>query len=173
MDAALEIIASDGLAKLTMREAARRSGVSSGAPYRHFADVAALLSALAAEANELLERTTASAIAAANDDPLSRFRATGVAFVVFAAEHPLHFRLMCDPALAPATDDADTAAITESIEAGLIGGDAADIALAARAAVYGLAHMIADGHFGEVDGERARELAMTVTGVLGSGFVNH
>jgi len=179
MDAALEIIAEVGVSRLSMRELARRTGVSSGAPYRHFADLTDLLSALADEATTYLDR--AHFEAGGRDSPLDRFRSMGVEFAVFAAEFPLHFRLMCDPGLASnqrfmaIQDHADARlekAIAEALEAGQIDGDATAIALTARAAIYGLAHMIVDGHLGEVSPARAAELALAVTSVLGSGFVN-
>ncbi|MEJ2173944.1 MAG: helix-turn-helix domain containing protein, partial [bacterium] len=47
--AAGEILEEQGVAGLSLREAARRAGVSHNAPYRHFADRDVLLAALAAE----------------------------------------------------------------------------------------------------------------------------
>jgi AcrR family transcriptional regulator len=58
VDAALELVAEKGVAGLSVAEAARRTGVSTGAPYRHFASRAALLSAAATVAGrQLLART--------------------------------------------------------------------------------------------------------------------
>ena len=45
-DAALSLLATQPAAKISLREVARRAGVSHNAPYNHFGDRAALLSAL-------------------------------------------------------------------------------------------------------------------------------
>jgi len=56
LSAAWELIESQGVARLSVREAARRAGVSHHAPYRHFADRDALLDALVIEGFEQLEK---------------------------------------------------------------------------------------------------------------------
>jgi AcrR family transcriptional regulator len=61
VDAALELVAEKGVAGLSVAEAARRTGVSAGAPYRHFASRAALLSAAATvSGRQLLARLQAA-----------------------------------------------------------------------------------------------------------------
>ncbi|MBT2879175.1 TetR/AcrR family transcriptional regulator, partial [Streptomyces sp. McG6] len=47
--AARELLEEDGSAGLSLRAVARRAGVSATAPYRHYADREALVSAVAAE----------------------------------------------------------------------------------------------------------------------------
>lgn len=47
--AATELLAESGLASISLREVARRAGVSHNAPYRHFADRDSVLAALAAQ----------------------------------------------------------------------------------------------------------------------------
>lgn len=64
VDAALELVAEKGVAGLSVAEAARRTGVSTGAPYRHFANRAALLSAAAT----VLGRQLLAQLQAAVDD---------------------------------------------------------------------------------------------------------
>jgi len=49
LDAALELLAREGASALTLREVARRAGVTHAAPYRHFTDKQALLAAVAEE----------------------------------------------------------------------------------------------------------------------------
>jgi AcrR family transcriptional regulator len=82
--AAGKLIEKEGLSGLSVREAARRAGVSHNAPYRHFADREALLDGLAQEGVVLLERALAG---------LSG-RELGAAYVRFACGHPQRFRLM-------------------------------------------------------------------------------
>ncbi|WP_151774478.1 TetR/AcrR family transcriptional regulator [Streptomyces abyssomicinicus] len=90
MSAALETIAADGPAALSLRDLARRAGVSHAAPAHHFKDRAGLLTAIAAEGHELL----AGALREAED-----LREAGVRYVRFAREHPAHFQVMFAPQL--------------------------------------------------------------------------
>ena len=78
------MISSDGLDKLTIRSLSRRVGVSRTALYRHFADKAALLSALGADGfRKLTERYRLI-----NSDPsldaLTRLRMIGTEYLKFA-----------------------------------------------------------------------------------------
>lgn len=182
LDAALELIAESGPRGFTMREAARRAGVSSGAPYRHFADVDDLLSALVDEATEALALETGRAVARACDDPLDEFRQTGIAFVRFAVANPAHFRLMTSPELAReptvraeerAAIEASRAAVEASKAAGTVAAaDTATQLLAARSLIYGLARMIVDGQLGDdITPDHAERLAAAVTSVLGVGLI--
>ncbi|MEV4943520.1 TetR/AcrR family transcriptional regulator [Streptomyces zaomyceticus] len=97
--AARELLEEDGSAGLSLRAVARRAGVSATAPYRHYADREALVSAVAAEGyRELAEHLSAAHPAPATPDDLA---AVAVAYVQFALEHPALFRAMfaepCDP----------------------------------------------------------------------------
>src|SRR5688572_15237261 len=96
LDAALEILEEGGSSALTLREVARRAGVSHAAPYRHFADKAALLSAVAEEGFRVVyeEMISRSAMCV---DPVEKLNQVGVAYVLFAVEHPAHFRVMFGP----------------------------------------------------------------------------
>src|SRR3954451_8317311 len=60
--AALELVAEKGVAGLSVAEAARRAGVSSAAPYRHFASRTALLSAAATVAGRRLSEQMEAAV---------------------------------------------------------------------------------------------------------------
>lgn len=95
------ILEAEGLEALSLREVARRAGVSHNAPYRHFADREALLAALAAAGFE----RWAEAMTATGGDRLE----IGVAYVKFAVDHPQMFDLMFGPLLDPA-DHPDLAA---------------------------------------------------------------
>ncbi|MFF9851165.1 TetR/AcrR family transcriptional regulator [Streptomyces litmocidini] len=97
--AARELLEEDGSAGLSLRAVARRAGVSATAPYRHYADREALVSAVAAEGyRELAEHLTAAHPAPSTPDGLA---AVATAYVRFALEHPAMFRVMfaepCDP----------------------------------------------------------------------------
>src|SRR5689334_19621575 len=83
-----KMLEKEGLEALTLREVARRAGVSHSAPYRHFAEREALLAALAAEGFERLGAAQRKAAEAGG------LRAMGEAYVAFALENPQRFRLM-------------------------------------------------------------------------------
>jgi len=100
LDAALSGIAEMGVEAFTLREAARRAGVSPGAPYRHFDSKDALLAAVAEECAGRLGAAMERALAEGGGDAMKHFRRAGVAYVRFAFEHPAHFRVMAHPAVA-------------------------------------------------------------------------
>jgi AcrR family transcriptional regulator len=158
--------------------------VSHAAPAHHFADRAALLSALAAEGFRGLTAALADAGAAsdaAGGDALDRLRALGRAYVGYAVAAPGHFPVMfrfelldCDDAeLLEARmlafsqlEDAVVAAQAEGWAAGS-GADAA--VLTAWASVHGLATLWLDGALPPpLAGVDLDALAVAVTDLVGS-----
>ena len=91
--AAAEVIAERGVGGFSLREVARRAGVSHTAPAHHFGDVRGLMTALAEEGFELLYEAT-SAAAAEFDDPADKLAAIGSAYVEMARTHPAHVQVM-------------------------------------------------------------------------------
>jgi AcrR family transcriptional regulator len=102
IDAALGLIEKEGPASLSLREVARRAGVSTAAPYRHFPSREALLAAVAEEGFRLLGDEIRRAIAAHDDAPRCLGEA-GIAYVLFAAAHPSRYNVMLSPELADRT----------------------------------------------------------------------
>jgi AcrR family transcriptional regulator len=146
--------------------------------YRHFEDKEDLLAAVAAECALRLDALTAEALAKAPDHPLEQFRAQGISIVRFAAAHPEHYRVLCVPGMTARIEgarerfEADRQKIAAAQAAGLVVDlPTDDVMLAAQAAVSGLAHMIIEGQLGPVDDQRATELAIAVTGMLGVGLI--
>lgn len=144
-------------AALSLREAARRAGVSAMAPYRHFVDKDALLAAVATIGFERL----AQALRAGACDKSGRaaLTALGVAYVAFACAHPALFRLMFGakaPAktgdLARASEASYTLLADRVAETGDAEG-ARDRALAHWALVHGLAMLAVDGQMGRFGGD--------------------
>src|ERR1700761_5131951 len=90
--AARELLEEGGEAELSLRAVARRAGVSPAAPYRHYADREALVSAVAAVGyQELAERLAAAHPAPSTPDQLA---SVAVAYVEFALERPALFPIM-------------------------------------------------------------------------------
>jgi AcrR family transcriptional regulator len=93
LDSALEVLSESGVAGFSMREAARRAGVSQSAPKHHFGDARGLLGALAARAyRELCERL--EAVPLTGRDTRERVTALTVEYVAFAGENRALFDLM-------------------------------------------------------------------------------
>jgi len=99
IEATLRAIAEDGPDGFTLRDVARRAGVSAAAPYRHFRDKEELLAAVAGECAERIGETMDQAVAATPGNALDKFRATGIAYVQFVVAHPEHFRALNIPGM--------------------------------------------------------------------------
>ncbi|MGV8995895.1 MAG: TetR/AcrR family transcriptional regulator [Parvibaculaceae bacterium] len=85
LDAAMTLIDIRGRDALTMREAARRAGVSEAAPYRHFTNLDELLGAVALEGFDMLIADLESTSSA------KRIRST---YLAFAGDFPGRYQLM-------------------------------------------------------------------------------
>jgi AcrR family transcriptional regulator len=154
---ALALLDEVGPEELTLREVARRAGVSHAAPYRHYPDKRALLTALAVEGIGLLAVAIESALAAAGPDLRARFFAAGYAYVRFSIDQRAHFKASFLTSevdkTSPEIVQASQACfgillryIGEAQEAGFFGpGDAMEIATAVWAMHQGLASLAASG----------------------------
>jgi AcrR family transcriptional regulator len=149
--AAMELLEEGGAAELSLRAVARRAGVSTAAPYRHYADRTALLSAIAAVGYRELAAHLA-AVHAAPSTP-GDLAAIAVAYVRFALDRPGLFRVMfaepCDPSTPERVAAAD--AITEYLK-GIVrhafpDADPEGISNAVWALAHGLAFLHLDGKF--------------------------
>lgn len=168
LTAALDVITVDGPSALSLRDLARRAGVSHAAPAHHFKDRTGLLTAIAAEGHELL----AGALAEAED-----LRDAGVRYVRFAREHPAHFQVMFTPGLLRQNDLELTTARTlagERLRAAIAsvpaegrGPDARLAGVAAWSLAHGFATLLLshnlDGPVGDQDPE---EVFHALTGML-------
>src|SRR5882762_2830830 len=111
--AAMELLEEGGATALSLRAVARRAGVAPSAPYRHYADRDALLSAVAAVGyQDLAEDLAAAHPAPSTADDLA---AVAAAYVQFALRRPALFRVMfgepCD------RDSSERVAATAAISA--------------------------------------------------------
>jgi AcrR family transcriptional regulator len=174
---AQELLESEGPSSWTVRAAARIAGVSSGAPYRHFADKDTLLAAVAARGFEDLRTEIASAVERASQGAQARFRALAEAYVSFALARPGRYQIMfgrdilnreLHPELCAAADRA-FASLLEEVERAqgdkLLRTDSPASTLAAGtwAVVHGLADLLLSGRLNEhADGD-----ALALTTQLG------
>src|SRR5207237_9381160 len=159
IDAALELIEERGVSALTLREVARRVGVTHAAPQRHFEDRAALLAAVAEQGFRGLRARVEQVLSAASArDPAARLNALGVAYVEFAVQNPAHFRVMfsaemVDKSRHPSLQAASRRIhdfLVQSIEEGqeqgfIVEGDPLELAFAAWSLVHGCAVLLIDG----------------------------
>jgi AcrR family transcriptional regulator len=94
VDAGAELVASEGTAAVSLREIARRAGVSHGAPRRYFPSHLELLSAVARRGFADLGTRLGEAAAGSEDDPRARLLALGRAYLDFAASNRGMYELM-------------------------------------------------------------------------------
>ncbi len=189
LDSGLALLSERGPDGFTLREVARRAGVSHAAPYHHFADRGALVRGIVAESFELLGSALADAALVSGDDPFDRLEAMGLAYVDFALDHPQRYRLMFRTELSRSTDtDAPTeadlagggafatlmAVVQDAADQGLLrdGTDAGGAAVTAWSSVHGLASLILEGAIGirADQRERARQVAAHVIGLVVGGL---
>jgi AcrR family transcriptional regulator len=93
LETAQILVGEVGVDGFSLRELARRAKVSPAAPYHHFKDKAALIRALAKESQERLGIASQAALEGITH-PMRRLSALGVAYVLYAFEHPSEFRIM-------------------------------------------------------------------------------
>ena len=161
IDAALQLVGEGGPDAVSVREAARRAGVSPGAPFRHFPSRDALMNAVAKEAQRRFRAEIEAALSKAPaGDALGRFRCLGLAYLRWALKNPTHFEIISsrrffdhDKAASVSQDNAELIDLTECTlaeafaQGQLRATDLKQVQIAGRAMVYGFARMNIDGHF--------------------------
>ncbi len=166
-----------GIEGVTLREVARRAGVSHAAPAHHFPSKAHLLTAFAARGFAQLGASIAAALQRVPpSDPRRRLQAVGEGYVRFAVANPEPFGLMFrmdaliedDPGLRAASDTAYgmlRAVVAECVTAGFARRSEAElIAVSAWSIVHGLSVLWIGGRLPHRITERDhRRLARTVS----------
>src|ERR1700744_6595329 len=110
LQAALDLIGQKGAAGFTFSSAARLSGVSPAAPYRHFRDRDELLSSIAQRGFEQFEDALSQAWDDGRPDTVTAFERVGKAYLAFAREQPSFYSAMFESALPPDANPALMAA---------------------------------------------------------------
>jgi AcrR family transcriptional regulator len=145
-DAAAKLFLEEGEAALSMRRLAAEVGCSPMAPYRHFADKAALIAAIRARSYERL----AEALEGVERNARHRAADIGEAYVRFARENPAAYKLMFDlaqpdedtwPELVAAATRARAAMagyVRELVAAGVLAGDPVELGYVFWSTIHGL-----------------------------------
>jgi AcrR family transcriptional regulator len=163
VDAAFQLLEEGGPENVSVREAAKRLGVSVGAPFRHFPNRTALMTAVAERTmTQYCAEITANLKNAPENDPLGRLLAVGTAYLRWAIRNPTHFQIISNRSLID-WDNSDSlrrdnnevrqlmeVSMAEAQQQGILRShDITLTQIASRALVYGLARMLIDGHFAQ------------------------
>jgi AcrR family transcriptional regulator len=183
LDTTLRLIEAEGIGAVSLRRVAREAGVSSGAPYHHFADRADLLAALSARGYELLAADLAEA-RTGTGSPVRALTRLMCGYVGFARREPGYFRLMFRPELSgtrehPGLKAAEhaaeaqlDAAVAGCVDAGIIAADQADaLGVAAWSLAHGLASLWLDGQLSD-EYDNPELIAAQVAALVESAFTS-
>ncbi len=91
--AGIEILSKEGVNSLSLRQVARKAGVSHAAPYAHFTDKQALVAAIATDGYRKIYEEIVRGAEQYPDDPLRQLVETAWAYVEFGFQEPDHFRI--------------------------------------------------------------------------------
>ena len=165
LERAREVYLEGGPAHFSLREVARRVGVSAPAVYRHFDDKEALLAAVCEEGFRTFGSYLLRALSARS--PLARLRAAGDQYLRFALDHPRDYRVIFMSAVedlggAPGSPHesptfqflVDRVRECMDVEV-LAAGDPAEVAVAIWAHVHGLASLRLSGQLAVIGNDAA------------------
>jgi AcrR family transcriptional regulator len=166
------LLAERGVDGFTLRECARRAGVSPAAPAHHFGNVTGLLTAIATLGFDGLADAMEAGAAESDGTPRGRLEGIGRGYIRFALAHPARFRVIfgrfplnkAEPRFAAAAERAyGCLAATIAVaarEAGL-DPDAERAALVvAWSTVHGFANLVLDGQTPFIAAGEDREAAI-------------
>lgn len=184
--AAIPTLKEKGVMGLGMRELATLTGVSHGAPYRHFSDKTALLEAIAAQGYAQLSEACNKARERFPQQPLQALEEAGIGYLLFVVDNPEIANLMFSGVLPPTrwgtelSEAAERAVydLRQIIELGKQAGiyadiDSADLTTASLAMVHGLS-MFLTGKLlpgQQLDEDSIRALGGKVSGILFNGML--
>ncbi|RTL85089.1 MAG: TetR/AcrR family transcriptional regulator [Hyphomicrobiales bacterium] len=174
VDAGVELLAEGGPSALTLTEAARRAGVTSAAPYRHFSGRDALLSEIARQGFETFGEKIEAAWDDGRPDAQAAMRAMCRAYLAFAREETGLYAAMFGQAATLANPQAGGAAdhaleilwravVAWLQQAGAAAQGARHVALQIWAVAHGVAMLTISGHF---DPARTADPATVLEGAV-------
>lgn len=184
--AGMDVLRRQGIDAVTLRTVVRKAGVSPAAAYRHFANAADLLAAIAEQGFAALGAAMVAALTDSSLAALSPLERIGQGYLKFVESHPDHFRLIFSPripaeARTPALAAASCAsfevliqAIEESRKLGHVDSSLPTplIAAAAHSFIHGLAILLLDEHLDpkQLGFANATELARACQAVFKQGW---
>lgn len=186
LNAACELLEESNIAALSLRQVARKVGVSHTAPYRHFPDKESLLAGIVAVGLEKLTGQMEQAVELHPDDPAAQLQEAGRRYVQLALENPQCTQLMfggilpCDetyPELNEASGkafDGLRVMIEQGQACGVFKqGDVELLALTAWSGMHGLSLLLISGELGEIVSlpVEAQALTTAVTGMMLEGLL--
>ena len=155
VDTALELLAQKGSFAFSLRDVARRAGVSHAAPYKHFASKLELMAEVSSKGFDMLT-TEMSRAAAECTAPQQKLEALGSAYVAFGLKHPALYMMMFGPDVAESEERGIQyrfqacfrlllAVLEEAADASLISREEVDaVAMLAWAQVHGMTRLLQD-----------------------------
>lgn len=161
IDAARVLVRDHGEAGFSLSDACRKAGVSTAAPYRHFADKHEILSEVTAQG--FVDMRDRARAAAGRHPPgaAERIIAVGEVYLAFAIGEPALFRMMFGQTPNPAQDDIVTMRgrecfgyvlqeVIDYCRINAVQGDARLISLQLWTMVHGAASLTIDGDYAKV-----------------------
>ena len=186
LNAARELLEESNIAALSLRQVARKVGVSHTAPYRHFPDKESLLAGIVAVSLNELTGQMAQAVKLHPGDPAAQLREAGHRYVQLALDNPQCTQLMfggilpCDetyPELNEASGDAFDGLkmmIEQGQSCGIFKkGEVELMALTAWSGMHGLSLLLISGDLGQIVSTPVEPQALTsaVTGMMLEGLL--
>ena len=186
LKASLALIEEGGLDRLSMREVARKAGVSHQAPYHYFNDREAILAELAGEGFSRLGQALSRAADQAGSEPVKAVEDMGRAYVEFALRNPAYFQAMFRADAVPLDrypearkrEEETFGRLVESIGQAFANQPAEvrqSIVVASWAMVHGLATLILEGSLArklKIPRARQKQVANEVIGTFMRLFGN-
>ncbi len=161
---AVDLISERQHSEFTLRELAKRLGVTHAATYHHFKDKEELLAVVAKQGYTLLGNCLKQNVAEASPDAVSRMRAMGIAYLRFALDNQAHFRVMFShkfgdlsryPEIRETSLESKNlmlSIIQEGQQQGLyIEAEPTELIALQWASLHGLALLTLNGHFDHMD----------------------
>lgn len=185
--AAVSLIRIKGPNAISLREVAKKAGVSHTAPYRHFKDKNALLAAIATEGFRKLANAMQKVVSQHESDTKQQFLSAGVAYVDLALQHTEMTQLMfggyIDMTNGPQELCAESALAFQGLlriiengqQAGVLKpGNTEELALAAWSIAHGFAMLVAGQQLMElVKSKKVHEFSVRLGEMLFDGVANN
>ncbi|NJK47091.1 TetR/AcrR family transcriptional regulator [Candidatus Gracilibacteria bacterium] len=184
IEEAIALVTEQGISNWSLREVARRIGVSHTAPYRHFADRDALLAAVAEKGFQKMSQFLLASLENIPNQHSQKLQAIGIAYVKYAIAHPSEYEVMFrysqnNDRQYPALTEVSTKAFTilvNVIEEGQKAGEfrqenPTQLAYVAWSMVHGLSMLLIDGQIEVPENSTLEKIASFTTQIAIEGLM--